>query len=131
MEQESTKTSSFIQKTSLIKLRLKAMRSGVWFKVLNRIDRILVNLTIQVANNNVCSITLITQLLFVTNKLERLLCTSLLKSIKKVGFQIANKFSVFAQSWGNKVAKAWANEFEFARYLAVMKINSEYNNGLV
>ena len=35
---------SFIDKTQLIKLKLKAMRAGVWFRALPRIDRALIDL---------------------------------------------------------------------------------------
>ena len=44
-------SSSFLNRTQLMKLRLKAMRAGVWFKALPRIDRVLVDLTIKVAEN--------------------------------------------------------------------------------
>jgi hypothetical protein len=38
--------SGFLEKAQLLKLKLKAMRSGVWFRALSRIDRVLVDLTI-------------------------------------------------------------------------------------
>ena len=44
-------TFSFLTKTQLIKLRLKAMRAGVWFRALPRIDRVLVDLTIRVTSS--------------------------------------------------------------------------------
>jgi hypothetical protein len=126
-EQSKCGASSFLEKASLIKLRLKAMRSGVWFKALSRIDRVLVNLTIQVANCNVHSSSLISRLLSVTEKLEVLLESRLSRAKREIGFPLASKFSSIAQSWGNKLAKAWATEQEFATYLAVMKINSGLN----
>ncbi|MCW4024551.1 MAG: hypothetical protein NWF01_05900 [Candidatus Bathyarchaeota archaeon] len=88
-------------------------------------------MTIQVANDNVCSTTLVTQLLSITSKLGNLIESGLSRATKEIGFQAANKFSVFAQSWGNKIAREWASEFGFARYLAVMKINSGYNIGSI
>ena len=124
-----SKTSNSLEKASLIKLRLKAMRSGIWFKALSRIDRVLVNLTIQVANSNIHSLSLITRLLSVTGKLEGLLESRLSRATKEIGFPLAFKFSSIAQSWGNKLAKAWANELEFAKFLTVMKINSNIYNG--
>jgi hypothetical protein len=41
--------SSFLGRAQLMKLRLKAIRSGMWFRSLSRIDRVLVDLTIKVA----------------------------------------------------------------------------------
>jgi hypothetical protein len=121
--------SSSLEKASLIKLRLKAMRSGIWFKALSRIDRVLVNLTIQVANSNIHSLSLINRLLSVTDKLEGLLESRLSRATKEFGYPLAFKFSSLAQSWGNKLAKAWANDFEFAKFLTVMNINSGPYNG--
>jgi hypothetical protein len=115
---------SLIKKTSLVKLRQKAMRSGIWFKTLSRIDRVLVNLTIQVANYNIKSSSLISRLLSVTSKMEVLLESRLSRVKREIGFPLANKFSKIAQSWGNINAKTWANENQFATYLAITKINS-------
>ena len=42
---------TFLNKKQLINLKTKAMRSGTWFKALQRIDRVLFDLTIRVVNN--------------------------------------------------------------------------------
>ena len=47
----------FLCKEQLVKLRLNAMRAGVWFRALRRIDRALIDLTIKVAST-VRSVTL-------------------------------------------------------------------------
>ena len=49
------------------------MRSGMWYRALNRIDRVLVDLTIKVAKASIHSNSLINQLLTVTTKLESIL----------------------------------------------------------
>ena len=123
------KTSRFVEKTSLIKLRLKAMRSGVWFRALSRIDRVLVNLTIEVARCNVHSSVLIHRLLTVTTKLEGLLENKLSRATREIGFPLACKLSQIAQKWGNKLAQAWTTNMEFAKYLAAMKLNANHSNG--
>jgi len=43
--------SVFINKKQLVNLKTKAMRSGAWFKALQRIDRVLFDLTIRVVDN--------------------------------------------------------------------------------
>jgi hypothetical protein len=114
--------SSFLDKAQLIKLRLKAMRAGVWFRALPRIDRVLVDLTIKVASN-VRSITLAKSILAIIRKLEGLLESSLLRALRAVGLPLAQKLSSVAQKWGNASAKSWVIDSSFAIFLSVMYIN--------
>jgi hypothetical protein len=120
--------SNFIDKTQLIKLKMKAMRAGVWFRALRRIDRVLIDLTIKVARCIRSSI-LANSILSITRKLEALLESRFVRAIREIGFSLAHKLSLFAQKWGNKAAKEWANDFGFVRYLAVMKLNGHPRNG--
>jgi len=114
--------SSLLNKAQLIKLRLKAMRAGVWFRALPRIDRVLVDLTIRVVSN-VRSFTLAKSILAVIRKLEGLLERSLLRALREVGRPLAQKLSLVAQKWGNAFAKGWASDLSFGIFLAVMHIN--------
>jgi hypothetical protein len=121
-------TPNFIDKRQLIKLKTKAMRAGVWFRALNRIDRVLIDLTIRVARCVRSSI-LANSILSITRKLEGLLESRLVRAIREIGFSLARKLSLLAQKWGNEAAKEWANDFGFARYLAVMKLNGHPRSG--
>lgn len=114
--------SSFFDKAQLIKLRLKAMRAGVWFRALPRIDRVLVDLAIKVVSN-VRSITLAKSVLAIIRKLEGLLESSLLRAWREVGLPLAQKLSSVAQKWGNASAKSWVIDSSFAIFLSVMYIN--------
>jgi len=116
------KTFCFLSKTQLIKLKLKAVRAGVWFRALPRIDRALVDLTITVTSS-IRSVTLAKNILAVTRKLEELLESSLLRAFRGVALQLAKKLSLIAQKWGNISAKSWASDVSFIRFLAVMHIN--------
>jgi hypothetical protein len=116
--------SRFLSKTQLIKLKLKAIRAGVWFKALPRIDRVLVDLTIKVASH-IRSVTLAKNILAVTKKLEALLESKLRRAITEIGFPIACKLSLLAQKWGNEGAKEWTKDVNFVRYLAVMGLNGK------
>jgi galactitol-specific phosphotransferase system IIC component len=116
------KTFSFLNKTQLVKLRLKAMRAGVWFRALPRIDRVLVDLTIRVAGS-IRSVTLAKNILAVTRKLEKLLESRLLRAFRGVSARLAQKLSLIAQKWGNTSAKTWASNVSFIKFLAVMHIN--------
>ena len=50
-------TFGFFDRAQLVKLMLRALRAGVWFRALRRIDRVLIELTIRVADS-VRSVTL-------------------------------------------------------------------------
>ena len=113
---------SFLDKTQLVKMKLRAMRAGVWFRALPRIDRVLIDLTIKVTDS-IRSVSLAKCVLSVTRKLEGLLESRLVRSIREVGFPFACKLSLFAQKWGNLTAAEWAKDVGFARYLAVMHLN--------
>ena len=115
-------TLGFLNRTQLVKLRLKAIRAGVWFRALPRIDRVLVDLTIRVASS-IRSVTLAKNILAVTRKLEGLLESRLLRAFRGVAHQLAQKLSVIAQKWGNTSAKIWASDVSFVNFLAVMHIN--------
>jgi hypothetical protein len=114
--------SGFIGSAQLSRLRLKAVRAGVWFRALPRIDRVLVDLTIRVARS-VRSVALAESLLSVARKVEGLLEGKVSRAIREVGFPLACKLGLIAQSWGHKGAQAWGSDEGFARYLAVMKLN--------
>ena len=115
-------TFSFLDKTQLIKLKLKAMRAGVWFRALPRIDRALIDLTIKVVSN-VRSVTLAKSILSITRKLEALLESRFVRAMREIGFPLAYKLSLFAQKWGNTAAKSWVSDVRFARFLAAMNLN--------
>jgi hypothetical protein len=114
--------SGFLEKTQLLKLKLKAMRAGVWFRSLRRIDRALVDLTIRVAGT-VRSFTLAKNILAVVRKLEDVMENRLLRAVREVGFPVACRLASFAQKWGNGSAKQWGSDVGFARYWAAMSLN--------
>ncbi|MEM3641369.1 MAG: hypothetical protein QXH37_05570 [Candidatus Bathyarchaeia archaeon] len=119
----SIQNSRIIDKKELLKLRLKAINCGVWFRALNRVDRALVYLTIKVANK-VRSVVLTDALRSIVKKLEDAMKNRVLQAMKDVGFQLARKLSLLAQKWGNFSARNWAYDLSFAKFLAMMHINN-------
>jgi len=105
-----------------MRLKLRAMRAGVWFRALPRIDRVLVDLTIRVAGT-VRSLTLARNILTVVRKLGCLLESKLLRAVRETGLPIARRLSLFAQKWGNAAAEDWVSDGGFARYWAAMSLN--------
>ena len=115
-------SSNFPNRIQLTKLKTKAMRAGVWFRVLPRIDRVLIDLTIKVAET-IRSAALAKSIFAVLGKLDCLLESSVLKSFRLIGSSIAKKISAIAQEWGNFSAKKWAADSSFVFFLAVMHSN--------
>ncbi len=105
-----------------MKFKAKAMRAGLWFRSLPKIDRALIELTIKV-KSTVRSVALANCLFAVMRKLEGLLVPRLSRAIREVGFPFAQKLSSIAHEWGNPSAKGWALDFSFMTFLAVIHIN--------
>jgi hypothetical protein len=110
-------------RTQLVTLRLKAKRTGVWFRALSRIDRVLVDLTIMVADN-VKSTTLTRNLQVIIRKLETILQDNHLRFLMDAASRQAQKLSLLAQRWGNVSAGQWVNDASFVLFLAVMRIHT-------
>lgn len=115
-------SSSFPNRIQLTKIKSKAIRAGVWFKALPRIDRVLFDLTIKVIEN-IRSATLAKSIFAVMGKLEGLLESNVLKSVRMIGGPLAEKLSLIAQEWGNVSAKSWDTDSSFAFFLTIMHIN--------
>jgi hypothetical protein len=112
---------SFLDKKRLVNLRTKAVRSGVWFKVLQRIDRVLFDLTIRVVDN-IRSAKLAKSILAIARKLEDAMKSSLSR-LMEIGLPLAREISLTAQKLGNVSASSWAFDSSFAVFLAVMHMN--------
>ena len=113
---------NLLDKACLKKIKLKALRAGVWFKVLPRIDRGLFDLTIKVASK-IRSATLAKSLTAIINKLKGILSDGVTRTLSAIGFPLARKLSIIAQRCGNNSAKNWIQDVSFHRFLAVIHIN--------
>ena len=82
----------------------------------------LVDLTIKVTEN-IHSEILAKSIFAVLGKLEVLIESSVLKSLRLVGLPLAKKLSSIAQKLGNTSAKNWANDSSFAFFLAILHTN--------
>ena len=116
------KISSFLDKKQLVNLKIKAIRSGVWFKVLRRIDRVLLDLTIRVVGN-IRSVKLAKSILGLRRKLEDGKKSGFSNRLMRIGVPLAQKTSLTGQKLGNPLAKSWSYDSSFAVFLAVIHIN--------
>jgi hypothetical protein len=113
---------SVLSRVGLFKLRSKAIRSGAWFRTLRRIDRALIDLTLEVADR-IRSKTLGKTLLTLVARRECALVNQVSCSVNGIGFVLARKLAVLGQKLGNPSALAWATSITFARFLAMMHGN--------
>ena len=112
----------FLCKKRLINLKTKAMRSGAWFKALQRIDRVLFDLTIRVVGY-IRSAKLAKSILALTSKLEDAIKSSFSSRLKEIGLPLSQKISLAAQKLGNVSASGWVFDSSFAIFLALMHVN--------
>jgi hypothetical protein len=111
-----------LTRAELLRLKLRARREGAWFRALSRIDRVMIDLTIRVAEK-VRSRALAQALSSVVNKLEEAFEGKSPRGLREVGFRFALRLSLLAQGWGNSIARSWAFDASFARFLAMMSLN--------
>jgi ribosome maturation protein Sdo1 len=113
----------FLDKKQLVNMKTKAMRSGAWFKTLQRIDRALLDLTIRVVDN-IRSAKLAKSIYALTRKLEDAIKNGFSSRLRTIGLPLAQQISFAAQKLGNISAGEWASDSSFVIFLAVMHINN-------
>jgi hypothetical protein len=95
-----------------------ALRRRVWFKVLNRVERGIIDLTVRYV---ICikSGKLAKLVTAIVEKLQFAAENIVEKLTRTVGLPLARKISEIAISWGNHLAFTWADDHSFAKYLMV------------
>ncbi|MFQ5758502.1 MAG: hypothetical protein ACE5IF_02345, partial [Candidatus Bathyarchaeia archaeon] len=104
-------------------LKQRALRKRIWFKILDRAERAIVDLTIRVVKE-VRSRTLKEMLMTISEKLTEAMESQVVKFTKTIGRPLAQKIARFAFSWGNREALKWTKDPSFMRYLTIMQINT-------
>jgi hypothetical protein len=97
---------------------------GVWFRVLKRIDRALVDAVLTVISDKVRSPGLIRAMFSVVKTLQNALKDPVSEALNQVGFPLAHRLGIIAQKWGNPSAYGWGKDLSFARFLAVVYANN-------
>lgn len=111
----------------LAKIRAKAIRRGVWFKVLSGAERAYIWLAVRVVER-VRSLLLAKVLTSILRKLLFAMESRVVRTIREVGRPLAKKLSRIAQKWGNKPAVQWADDLGFIQHLAVTYVNMVMSN---
>ena len=106
----------------LIRVKVRAVRRGVWYRVLSRIERGLVDLAILTVRR-VRSPVLARSVVFVVKRLLSFMESRVARQMRTVGYQLAEKLARVAVGWGNGSAVSWVTDCAFARFLAVCHLN--------
>jgi hypothetical protein len=95
-----------------------ALRRGVWFKALTRIERGIIDLTVKYVDN-IKSSKLAKVLTAIILKLQTTTESMIDKLVRIIGLSLAQKISKIAINWGNHSASMWADDRAFARFLII------------
>ena len=107
----------------LIKVKARALRRGVWYRVLTRVERACIDLVIKVVER-VRSFSLKIALSSILSKLELALESPVQRLMREIGVDLVSKLSKIALEWGNKAAVQWAKDVGFKRYLTITHMNA-------
>jgi len=110
-------------KNDLTKIKTVAMRRGIWFRVLSRGERALVDLTLRLVKR-IRSLFLARVVSSIVEKLLDAMESKVSRLMREVGQPLAQKLSGIAQKWGNSSAVSWIADPGFRQYLTVMYINT-------
>jgi hypothetical protein len=122
MERLLARTGAQLGKNELAKIRARAMRRGVWFRVLTRAERAQIELTTRVVKR-IRSFFLARVVTSIVEKLLEAMESKVTRLMREVGPALARKLSRTAQEWGNKLAQQWAEDPGFVQYLTVNYMN--------
>ena len=102
----------------LAEAKKTALRRGVWFRFLNRVERGIIDLTIRYVEV-IKSTKLAKVVTAIVEKLQTKMESMIDKLVRTIGLPLARKISNIAVSWGNRLASAWSEDCSFARFLVV------------
>jgi len=112
-----------LTREALARLRLKALRRGVWFRDLKREERKLLELTIRVVEK-VRSFILAKLVSRLVDKLCEAMESRIFRLMRTEGRSLAEKIASIGEAWGNRAARFWAKDRGFMQYLTVTNLSS-------
>jgi hypothetical protein len=106
----------------LVDVRTRSMRKNIWYRSLTKIERSLVNLTIDLVRE-VRSFRLSFLLERIVERVNGILEDTLFVRIAKEGRKLALRLSQLAHAWGNLQALEWVQDNSYALYLGLLQLN--------
>jgi len=111
-----------LTRNDIIKIKTRALRKGVWYRVATRTERACIDLVIKVVER-IRSRLLQNVVSSVLTKLEEAMESRVRRLIREVGSKLASRLSQIAQNWGNKSAVKWGGDSHFLQYLTITYMN--------
>ena len=112
-----------LTREALAKLRLKARRSGAWFRCLKQSERQLLDLTISVVER-VRSFMLAKVVSGLVGRLCVALESRIVRLVRTEGKAMATRLSEVAVGLGYHAAKSWVKDRGFMQYLTINSLES-------
>ena len=106
-----------LTRETIVGFRMRALRRGVWFRALDRVERGLVDVTIRWVDR-VRSGRLARVLLEILGKLVRALESRMVR-VMETGRGMALRMSQLATGWGNQLAWDWRSNVGFHKALGL------------
>ena len=107
-----------------MRIKTRALRRRVWFKVTSKLERGIVDLTVRCVER-IRSPVLAGILSEIVRRILRTLENGFVKMVEKIGAEIADRVCGFALAWGNRTASSWKHDPSFARFLGVNAVNAQ------
>jgi len=107
----------------LTSLKRMALRRRVWFTVLSRVERGVVDLTIRCVDR-VRSARLALVIGRIVCKIFKAFRSEFLERVERVGYDLAERISRIAVGWGYVEASEWKRDLRFIRCLGVNAVNN-------
>lgn len=112
-----------ITRQDLERIKLRAVRTRLWYRILSKVERAIIDLTIKCTDkvrSNVLAATIST----IISKILLSSKESFMTKAEKIGNEIAQKLGAIGERWGNASSCDWKRDKCFARFLGVTAINT-------
>ncbi|MCS7119988.1 MAG: hypothetical protein RMJ07_06405 [Nitrososphaerota archaeon] len=106
----------------LMSIKRRAIRCGVWFRVLGSAERAILSLAPKCVDT-VKSPLLVDAIARIVVKVAEAMRSPLERLRSQIAAPLADRISRLAIGWGNPSAISWAKDKGFIQYLAVCKLN--------
>ena len=113
----------------LVEMRRKALRRGVWYRALDRVERGILSLTARVVDR-VESAVLGVILVKILRKLRDALKSGFVRRMEEFGLRRAKELTRQAVEWGYGAARGWAYDLCFVRFLTLIDVNKPTGFGV-
>lgn len=110
-------------RTELVRIKKRALRRGIWYRILSRTERILMDLTMRVVD-----VVRGFRLANLLNSIITKLCDAMESNVKRLmsteGKERARRISEIGKKIGCKSAKNWVSDRGFMLFLVIAYINN-------